>query len=348
MKKTALIVTALLMASAFSVSAQTNSSFVKGTLDIRYNSRETTPPKKGVKDVYTIEVNVANSALFRGTVTDQPQIIEGMFSKGITQPRLLTYDVQCDVVNPKNPAQTKNVGKMSGNVPISSEGFYLYDKGTLSVDILPIGRAAGFSSKFSGITVGKPMGRPANFLETLQRQTVNITRTVGGKTTVVALKKYDKMEFRNHIIGAGPIAKYQAVTVNGDMLYDYDKDCWFFNNVTIQYVEDNNVKIDRVSGTIRWDEKVSAYEFDIRVNEPVAGAAAAFESSGDDESAFFETDTTIPALTGKMTYKDTVRGDTTLASKVDIDLVGNLLTPEQLMSLAKVIVFSSIVPMNSD
>ena len=348
MKKTTLIVTALLLASAWSVSAQTNTSFVKGTLDIRYNSRETTPPKKGVKDVYTLEVNVANSALFRGTVTDQPQIIEGMFSKRVTQPRLLNYDVNLDVVNPKNPAQTRSVGRMHGNVPISPEGFYLYDKGTLTVDVLPIGRAAGFSSKFNGVTVGKPMGRPVGWMENLQRQTVNITRTVGGKTTVVALKKYDKMEFRNHIIAAGPIARYQAVTVNGDMLYDYDKDCWFFNNMTAQYIADNTVKIDRITGTIRWDENADAYEFDIRVNEPPAGVADAFDTSNDDESAFFETDTTIPALTGKMTYKDTVRGDTTMASNVDIDLVGNLLSPEQLMALAKVIVFSSIVPMNSD
>lgn len=339
----------LLMAVAVSAMAQTNTPMpVKGTLDIQYKSRQNAQSTKGVKDVYTLSVNVANSALFQGTILDQPQIIDGWVSKKVVQPRVLTYDIACDVVNPKNPAQTRNVGAMKGSVPISSEGIYQYDRGTLEVAVLPMGNAGGFTSKFGGTAEGKPLARPSNWMETLKCNAVSITRTVNGKTTTVVLKKYDKMDFRQHVIAAGPVQIYQPVTVNGEMLYDYDKECWFFNNVTMQYADNNLMKVDRLSGTIRWDKKGNEYNFDVRVNEPPPGANAAFEQKASDESSFFESDTTVPALSGTMKYKDSKRGDTTLSSQVTIDLMGNNLTKQQVMAMSKIIIFSSVVPMNSD
>lgn len=334
-------------ALGFESQAQTNIP-VKGSIDIKFTSRNTTPPEKNVLDVYTVNVNVANSALFQGTITDQPQIIDGWVNKTVVQPRLLKYDINCDVINPKNPSQTRNVGRMFGNVPIASDGTYAYDRGTLEMSILPMGNAGGFTSKFGGIAEGKPLARPSNWMNTLQRQTINITRSVNGKTTVVSLKKYDKMEFKQHVIAAGPVAIYQNVTVNGEMLYDYEKECWFFNNFTMQYSENNVIKIDRLSGTIRWDKKGNEYVFDIRVNETPPSAAAIFDTKTADESSFFETDTTIPALLGSMKYKDTKRGDVTLSSSVSVELNGNNLTKQQVMSMAKIILFSSVIPMNSD
>ena len=341
--------------ACFSVTAQTNNSpFIKGTIDIKYNSR-LSAPTKGVKDIYTLNINVANSALFKGTISDLPQIIEGYISKAVTQPRGLNYDISCDVVNPKNPTQTKNVGRLYGNVPIASDGSYLYDRGSLTVDILPMGNAGGFSSKFQGVTIGKPLARPANWMETLQRPLVNITRTVNGKTTTVALKKYDKMEFRNHILGAGPVAIYQPATVSGEMLYDYDKNCWFFNNITVQYADNNLLKADRLTGTIRWVESPQRkqngegeYQFDVRVNEPPVSVAAAFDTKASDESSFFEVDTSVPALVGSMKYKDTLKGDSTVSSQVTVDLIGNNLSKQQVMFLTKIILFSCVVPMNGD
>lgn len=325
-------------------------TFVKGTLDIKYNSRLSDKPVKGVKDQYLVAVNVCNSALFHGTIADQPQIIEGMFSKSVTQKRIVEYDLDCDVVNPKNPSQTRNVGKLKGTVPIASDGLYNYDQGSLSVDILPIGSAPGFTSKFSGTVNGKPMNRPANWLDTFKGNAVSITRSVGGKTTTVVLKKYDKMTYNSAVLGAGPVQYYAPVTVSGELLYDYDKNCWFFNNVTLAY----GGHFDRLTGTIRWVEDPARksngqgeYQFDVRVNEPPPQESAAFAAPAD-ESAFFSTDTNIPSLAGTMKYKDTLRGDTTVASHVEIDLSGNNLTKPQVMALTKVLVFSAVVPMNSD
>jgi hypothetical protein len=353
--KLKLLLAAALAIMSMQVYAETNSpTFIKGTVDIRYNSRNSETPTKGVQDVYSLDVNVANSAHFAGKITDTPLIIEGVFSKSVTQARSLYYDIGCDVVNPKNPSQTKNVGRMYGRVPIEESGAYRYDRGNLEVSVLPMGNAGGFNSKFAGSALGKPLVRPANWLDNLKRDAVNITRSVNGKTMTVTLKKYDKMEFRQHVLGAGPVQIYQPVTVNGEMLYDYDKFSWFFNNVTVQYAVGTSVKIDRLSGTIRWVESPQRktngegeYQFDIRVNEPAPSESAAFAPAAD-ENAFFETDSTIPALVGSMKYKDTLRGETTLASRVTIDLTGNNLTKQQTMVLCKLIVFSAVVPMNAD
>lgn len=335
--------------------AQTPTNFIRGEINVKYATRQADGLiPKGVKDTYQLNINVCNSALFQGTITDTPLIMEGMFTKSVTQPRSLNYDIACDVINPKNPSQTKNVGRMFGVVPIDPSGAYYYDKGTLEISVLPMGNAGGFNSKFTGVAMGKPLVRPANWMDTLKREALSITRSVNGKTMTVVLKKYDKLEFRQHVIGAGPVQIYQSVTVNGEMLYDYDKYSWFFNNFTIQYPVSGMVKVDRLTGTIRWVESAQRkangegeYQFDVRVNEPPPSEGAAF-AAATDESSFFETDTSIPALVGTWKYKDAMKGTTTISSNVKVDLVGNNLTKQQMMALCKLLVFDAVIPMNAD
>lgn len=349
-----LSIAVILLTTMLSLSAQTNSpSFIKGNMDIRYHSRAT-PATKGIKDVYTLNINACDSAVFRGTISDTPLIIGGLMGNSVQQPRSLNYDIQCDVVNPKNPAQTKNVGRLFGVVPIDETGVYRYDSGSLQVSVLPMGNAGGFDSKFTGLALGKPLARPANWLDNLKREAVNIKRSVNGNVMTVVLKRYDVMEFRQHVLGAGPVQVYQPVTVNGKMLYDYDRFSWFLDGITIQYAISGAIKIDRLSGNIRWVEspnrKTSGegeYQFDVRVNEPAPTESAAFAQSSD-ESAFFETDASISALTGTMKYKDTMRGDTVLASSVTINLTGNNLSKQQVIALCKILIFSAVVPMNAD
>lgn len=347
----------LTLVTAVSVSAQpiTNTS-VTGTININRGQ----PVVKGAKDVYLFNINVCSNALFRGTITNTLQIIDGWVSKTVVQPCVLDYNIQCDVINPKVPLDVnssrsvRNVGKMYGKVKVTSEGIYQYNEGSLVVDILPTQKTSGFSTKFSGLALGKPLARPSDWLTTLKRETVNITRSVNGKTTVVALKKYDKMEFRQHVIAAGPVES-QTSTVNGEMLYDYDKECWFFNNMNLQYVEQkpdgsSTIRIDRIGGTIRWVKSQTGgeYQFDVRVNEPISTSTAAFESKVNDVSDFFESDNTIPAVNGTMKYNDTVVNGVVRASSVTVNLNGNNINSLQTTIISKVILFSCVVPMNSD
>lgn len=368
MKTTVTFIMAIVFAlTGLNTFAQTNANlFIKGDMNIKFNTHLNPPGTLGIQDDYNININVANSALFHGKMTDRPQIIDGWINKAVVQNRTLEYNVDCDVVNPKNPSQTKNIGRMYGIVPITSDGVYNYNNSSLVVDVLPMGNAGGFTSKFSGQAAGKPLVRPSNWTDTI-RDTVNISRMVNGKPMSVALKRYDKMDFQNVVLAQGPIQIYQPVTVNGQMLYDYDKKCWFFNNFTVDYQDGQNMKRDRVAGTIRWvpdahraQNGLGEYQFDVRVNEPVPDGSSVF-AAPTDESSFFSTDSAVPGLAGTMTYKDTLNPSTVNASKdptgddavatasaIAIDLNGNNITKQQVMVLAKVIIFASVIPMNAD
>jgi hypothetical protein len=336
--------------------------FVKGGIAINYLVRQQGASVGGPKNVYNLNINVSNSALMHGTILDTPQVISGWPNKTIKQGRSLQFDISLDIVNPKHPDPTDpksvlNVGRMSGRVPIHSDGTYNYDEGNVTNDILPIRQGSGFSSRYYGVTVGKPLGRPANWMETLNRKAVSLTRSVNGRRVTVVLNKYDKMEFRQNVIGAGPTLNYPVVKVNGEMLYDYIKNCWFLNNVTHEYESNGTVKFDRLTGTIRWIESPERatngegeYQFDIRLNEPSVSADTAFQPSKEqDDSAFFDTDSTLPSVTGTMKYKDNLSKDgTTVSSAVTIDLQGNNITKAQLMNVTKMVLLSAVVPMNDD
>lgn len=367
----ALMFAVTLQASAQST-PQSTPQTIKGNITINYNT-QVQGLKPGVKDVYDVNINLCNAVLFHGNILDTPQITGGLITTSVTQPRGLNYDIACDVINPKvpfdpnNSRSVRNVAQLKGRVGITSDGVYQYDNGNVSIDILA-GRTS--SSKFTGLIAGKPLIRPTGWFESLKCQTVNITRSINGKTSTVTLNKYDKMEFRNHVLAAGPIG--DTVTVNGEMLYDYDKKCWFFNSFKIDYTDElvatnngvatrmNVTKTDRITGTIRWvpsktrlDDGHGVYNFDVRLNEPLPSASAAFDAKPTTSASYFDDANDAPGLVGTMTYQDKIRKDgsedgITLHSDVAVDLSGTGLSSTEMMSLCKLIIFSTVIPMNSN
>jgi hypothetical protein len=331
-------------------------SFIKGTLGITFNTvtqADNGKPAVGAADTYTFDINVSNSSKFHGTIVRLPWIAS-MFGAP-KQAGSLTYAVDCDIVNPKNPAQTKNVGKIIGQVPVDAKNVYHYDDGTVETNIFSMGRAAGLDSKFKGLTLGKPPAS-TSLMDKIKKQAVSITRSIHGQNVTVVLTNYDTMVFQSHVLSAGPLQSYPEVTVNGEMLYDYSKNTWVFHNLTCSYVVDRQVMQDTIAGTIRWMEDPARkangkghYEFDIHVNEPLPTEANAFTAAPTDESAFFQADDSVSSLTGNMNYQDTLTSDgDTAASVVQVDLAGNKLSRQQVMYLTKLLLFSAAVPMNSD
>jgi hypothetical protein len=345
----------LFLIGALLASAQpTNKpTFIKGTIDIRYLSRASSPPTPGIKDRYTLNLNMSDSSVFRGTI-DYAPIIAGAFDR-VSQAASLNFQLECDVVNPANPSQTKNVGRMYGLVPISPAGVYNFNAGTLKVSVYPIGRAQGFESKFTGTAAGKPLIKPSvSLVNRVKQEALSLSRSVKGQTVAVAVKSYDIMSFNQHKIGAGPVQYYPDAVASGTMIYDRDRVVWFFKDLTLTYSTEGRQMSDKLSGNIRWIESPhrkrngeGEYQFDVRVNEPPPNEANVFAGASD-EKAFFETDDSIPALTGTMKYKDTFNGETVTASAVAVDLTGNKLTRQQTMNLLKLILLSSVVPMNAE
>ncbi|MGA3007840.1 MAG: hypothetical protein ABSE59_08115 [Opitutaceae bacterium] len=352
MKKLTLL--AFVFSAALSVTAQTYpDTFIKGVLNIEFNTRYAEKPVEGTTDNYSFSVNVSNSAKFAGTIKQLPTIPGTLY--GVKQAGCLTFDLKTDVVNPKNPEQTRNVGKIFGVVPVSPSNVYDFNNGTLKTQVFAIGAAKAFESKFSGLALGKPPTPSDGVLSSLKKAAINFTKSVHGQNMSIAVTKYDVMQFQQHVLAAGPVQIYGDVTVNGTMLYDYDRSSWYFQHVSVQYWDNGRQVQDNLSGDIRWVEDdnrktngLGEYDFDVRINEPPPNESAVF-SKPSDESAFFDTDNTIQGLTGTMKYKDTMTSDGNVtASAVNIDLKGNKLTKQQAMYLCKLILFSTVVPLNAE
>jgi hypothetical protein len=345
--KTAAMSLLAVLAGTISVWAQTNTPItVKGTLDIKFDTRT----KDGPRDRYALNVNVCDSAVFRGLIWYKPFVAATIHDTLGS----LDYDVSLDVVNPHNTSQTVNVGKLNGSVPVDGKNVYRFSDGDLRMSVLPRGVAKGFESKFGGLALGKPPQNSGSLLSRAKQEAMKFAKTVKGKAVGIVVSNYDKMEFQNHVLASGPVQVYPEVTVNGNLVYDYARSAWYLNGVTCVYALDGRQLADKLTGTIRWVEaqnrKTSGegqYEFDVRINEPVATENAVF-AGPQDENAFFETDTSVSALTGTVKYKDTMSGDSVVASSVKIDLVGNKMTKQQAMYLTKLILVSSIVPFNAE
>lgn len=319
---------------------------ITGTLGIDYRTRKA-PGKESVADQYNLSVNVANSALFKGTISHLPYVKNTI---GKNQVGRVSYDVELEVINPNNPSQTRPVGKMFGFCPIDENNVYRYNENPgIKVAVFPIGAARGFESRFNGLAIGKP---PAvSGFKKVVKESVRLVSSKGG---AIVLTNYDKMTYENHVLPAGPVQIYPEVTVSGSLFYDYGRSAWHFNNVQFVYNSEGRRAVDVLTGSIRWIEAKNRkstgegrYEFDIRVNEPPPTESAVFGAVAD-ESAFFSADESIPSLTGSMNYKDSFSGDTVVASTVQINLKTTKLSKAQAMMLVKAILLSAIVPLNAE
>jgi hypothetical protein len=334
---------------------------VTGTIGIVYSTRtqldNSGSPLPDVKDVYTLDLSVTDTLIFGGKIEYLPTILGGLIGSE-KQAGKLGYDIQLSVRNPANLSQIKGVGKFIGAVPLDKNGVYQYGNGNLRIAIESAGTASQSQSSFRGQAAGKPP-KDSSMLAKATKEAVSITRKVGGKDVKILVTDYDKMSFNGLVLAAGPaISAYPETTVNGEMLYDYERDVWFFRNVVMSYQINGKSEVDKLSGNIKWIESPNRatngegeYQFDVRVDEPAvdAGAEAAFFASAGDESSFFAEDLSLPALVGTAKYKDTIGSDETVtASQVTIDLTGNNLNKAQIVNLTKLIWLVSVVPMNAE
>jgi hypothetical protein len=172
-------------------------------------------------------------------------------------------------------------------------------------------------------------------------------RIIGDKTVEIKIKKSDPMRFENIELAKGPVETYPRTSVNGTLNYDYETGNYFADNITFHYSIGGKDYTDIVTGTIKWVEDPSRktngkgqYEFNLRFNEEKnkapSGEAAAFAKMSDEE-AFFAVDNTIPTLTGKIAYVDTMSagGDAPASSKITYNLNANKLNKLQVVNFFK-------------
>ena len=354
MKKMMMILCVITLAVG-SVFAQSNK--VTGTMKIKFNGRtevdDAGNPIMGVKNVYSLDIMSTGLLCFQGNVEELPGIYSGGFGTE-KQGWQVSYNLQASIVNPANPQQKKAVGKFVGTVPIDKKGVYQYGRGTLRMAIDAAGSASQFESKFSGTAAGRPP-KTGSVIEKIKKQAVTLTRQAKGKMVRIVVTDYDKMDYSDVVLSAGPVKSYPETHVNGQMLYDYERSAWYFNGVTLSYRMAGKDVTDKLSGNIKWVEDpqrksngLAEYQFDVRVNEPEKDNETAVFKGGDDEAAFFAVDSTLAALTGTAKYKDQLKDGIPMTSDVVYDLTGNCLTKQQIVALTKLILFVNIIPFSAE
>lgn len=332
----------------------TKDNVIVGTMNIDFRTRteldtsgdyKAGSPKIGVKDEYKFDITVADTTQFTGTITRQPNIFTKTLQRS-KQSAQLGFDVSLTVMNPKDLKQKKVVGKWVGTVPIdTASGAYQLAGGkaqqsALRIAVDAMGKASAFTDEFAGRLMGK-----AEKKEGLAAYTYK--RVVGKKTVEVKVSKSDPMRFDNIVLGKGPAEVYPRTTVNGRLDYDYETGNWYTDGIRFTYNLNGKEYEDIVTGSIKWVEDPNResngkgyYDFNLRFNEEksrtASGESAAFENMSD-EDAFFAVDSSIPCMTGMISYVDTFGGDNDLptSSQVAFNLNANQLTKAQIMNFFK-------------
>ena len=333
----------------------TEENVISGTMDIDFRTRtqlDTTGDLKkgsaalGAKDLYKFDLTVAKTTRFTGEITRQPNLYSATLARK-KQEANLWYSIDLAVLNPKDLKQSRVVGKWVGTMPVdtASGAFDLAggakSESPLRIAVDAVGAAKAFTDNFAGRMMGK-----AEKKENLAEYTFK--RLVGNKTVTMTVKKSDPMRFDNLQLAKGPAEVYPRCTVNGRLDFDYETGNYLTDGIRFRYNLDGRDFEDVVTGSIKWVEDPDRasngkgyYEFNLRFNEDKFKSAGdeskAFEKMSE-EDAFFAVDNSVPCLTGRIEYVDTmVSGESELpaSSKVTYKLHANKLTKQQIMNFFK-------------
>jgi hypothetical protein len=314
-------------------SKDTSGEFVEGS------------PALNVQDSYALDMTVVKTVQFTGKIVRQPNIYTKVMRK-LKQGAALGFDITLAVLNPKNLSEKKVVGKWVGNVPINTEtGAYDLAGGKaeerpLRIAVDTVGAAKAFTDGFAGRLVGK-----AEKKDNLAQYTYK--RLVGNRTVEITVKKSDPMRFEGIELAKGPAEVYPRTIVNGRLDYDYETGNWYTDGIRFKYALNGKDFEDVITGSIKWVEDPNRksngkgfYEFNLRFNEDknkTANTEAAAFDKMSDEDAFFVVDNSVPSLTGRIEYVDTMSpgSETPMSSKVTYKLTANKLTKQQVMNFFK-------------
>lgn len=308
---------------------------------------------KGRENIFAYDIT-AGTVVFTGKMLQLPTIFSPRLGL-VEQEGRQKFDLTVAVKNPTDlSAEPRSIGKFTGAVQIDKNGVYMYDTGTLRLGVDAIGTAATYTSPTTGRIIGTP---PENRSLVAKAKKDAVRITSNGKT--IEVTKYDRLVFENLVMSGGPFAKtFPETTVNGEMFFDYDRDAWYFNGMTLSYLVNGQRVVDKITGNIRWTEKPitggirdGVYNYDVRVNEgqgPVNEAAVFAAAPADEEAAFFASSASIPALAGTVSYKDRLTGETLMSSAATYNLTAQNINRTQAMALWKLTSIYAIGPFSGE
>lgn len=322
---------------------------IKGDMTMTFNTRSTSgtedgAPKRGVKDVYQVNLTVNANRQIQGQISRQPRIKQ-MGIRTVQQPQ---YDFDLKWIALITNQGPRTVGNWVGVMPYDASGAFILDGGGDQQRAMRIAVDVGqtVNDQFSGRFYGKAEDKSKLSVDSFKR-------IVNGKT-VEHKYQADPMKFENLILAEGPDkGRYTRATVNGSLDYDRATGNYFAKNLKFAYSLEGKDYIDNVSGTIKWVEDPQRasngkgkYEFNLRFNEekftkPAPENQIAAVASEDD---IFAVTTGVPSITGTIDFVDSFNGSALkdpdgkplpTGSKATYNLKTTDLTKQQVMNFVK-------------
>jgi len=319
----------------------TQPGYIKGSMTAdfqtqRPENRDGDYPLQGVSDRFAIDLAVGYTK-YRGNVSCLPHIFSKHIGR-VLQDGSCSFDLNLSVLNPQNPSQSRDIGKLVGTYAVNDRGEVNLSAGNLRMEVQTMGKAQGFTSPFSGQFAGKPPSKVTTLTqiaESAQKQARTIEKMMNGKKISVALGDVDPVRFQGTMLAMGPVGTYPEATVEGELIYSYETDNWF-PQMTVRV---GNGKPDTIGGGMKWvDDSANEghYELNVIFNEQVTqGEAAAFdEAQGED--AFFMTDVSQSVINGRINFRDVKVGESVVKSEVSFDIGVQNITPIQAQNFAKI------------
>ncbi|MCE9644109.1 hypothetical protein K8Q93_02635 [Candidatus Parcubacteria bacterium] len=338
---------------------------ISGTMSATFNTRTNKDrtgklpagsPAIGQQDIYQVNLQVAKSTFFDGTIKRQPWIPTATLGT-TAQVGFLEYTLRTGVINPANPTQTRVLGSLIGGLSLDNEGKYHLTKppagmGELRMAIESAGPVPGFVSKFGGEIEGRvpeSAGALGFLAKAKAKGEKHFALYVEGRPVKATIKNSDPVGFQNVKLASGPVAGYPEVILNGSMDFDPENSVWYLD-LQANYGQ----KPDRFSGTIRWidDPKraqngLGYYDLNVRVNEQAISEAEILKATAASEDDFFKADSKVPGFSGKILYKDTFQGKTVTGSAMTYEVDAHKVSKIQMMTLAKLL-FLAVGPFNDE
>jgi hypothetical protein len=326
------------------------SDAIKGEMTMTFNTRtmsgtEDGAPKRGIKDVYTVNLTLNGNRALTGQITRQPRITQ-MRIRTVQQPQ---YDFDLNWVAISAQGDKRTMGKWVGIMPVDEKtGAFVLDGNGDAQRALRIAVDVGnpVNDQFGGRFYGKPVDKTKLSMESFKRM-------VNGKEVEYKYQA-DPLRFDGLILSEGPDkGRYTRCTVTGSLDYDRATGNYIAKNLRFVYSFEGKDYLDNVSGTIKWVEDPQRksngkgrYEFNLRFNEDKMTKPLPEDQVTKiaDEDAIFAVAKGVPSIAGSIEYTDTFSGSVLkdpdgnalpVTSKAVYNLQATDLSKQQVINFAK-------------
>ncbi|MFN8389173.1 MAG: hypothetical protein U0136_02645 [Bdellovibrionota bacterium] len=301
-------------------------------------------PEAGAVDIYTVNLTVADTLRFRGSITRVPRLVSSILGRE-TQAASLRYQLEL-LAGKDDGSRELPIATLAGTVPMDGSGKYSLAGagGSLSLVTKSVPNIPSLTGVFGGSIFGKGLEKHG----LLSTKLHEYTRVLSGRKVQVTSKNIDPLKFVGLRLGAGPLAAYPGAVVNGNLDYDYDTGNWYADRIEVRT---DSGEQDVITGSIKWIEDANRsangrgqYQFNLRYNEAKnrkADDESAFFEGASDEQLFFAIDDKLPGVFGTVDYVDTLRSvsgnedPVVVSSKVTYHLKTSGLSKPQVVTFVK-------------